>query len=91
MVMARAGTGIQDAPLPEYWLRIALPNVLGDVQRDVIEMACVEECCPMPQLLLAVATRTRLASPTAQEIDVTLTSEIEAVTSAADKCACRTD
>jgi hypothetical protein len=45
----------------------------------------------MSQLLSAVATRNRLASPAGQEIDVTLTGQIEAVAIAADECVCPSD
>ena len=83
--MTRATTGIEDAPRPS----IALLNMLGDRRRDIFEMPCVEECCPMPQLLRAVATHSRLATPAAYEIDVALTGQIEAVTIAADECAGR--
>ena len=51
---------------PRISAGIALLNVLRDLRRDVIEMACVEECCPMPQLFRAVATRSGLVCPVAQ-------------------------
>ena len=87
--MSRARAGIQDAPLAGHRLCAALLNLLRDYRRDAIEMACVEECCSIPQLLRAVATRSRLAFPTAQEVDVALAGHIEAVAVPADECACR--
>jgi hypothetical protein len=65
-MMSRARTRIQDAPFPEHSLGIAMPKVLCYPRRNGIEMACVEECCPIPQLLRAIASRRRLASSAAQ-------------------------
>jgi hypothetical protein len=61
-MMSRARTRIQDAPFLEYSLGIALPKVLCYLRRNGIEMACAEECCPISQLLRAIAARRGLAS-----------------------------
>jgi hypothetical protein len=55
---------------------------------DVIEMLCVEECCPLPQLLRVVAFECRSPSLVTQDIDVSLTGEIKAAAIAADQRAC---
>src|SRR3974377_43635 len=65
-MMPRARTGIQDAPLPEDRLHIALQKILWDRRYDVIEMACGEEFRPMPQLLRAIAARSWLTFSAAQ-------------------------
>jgi hypothetical protein len=36
--MTRATTGIEDAPLTEYWLGITLLNVLDYLRRQAVEM-----------------------------------------------------
>ena len=55
---------------------------------DVIELPCVEECCPLAQLLRVVAFECRSPSVVTQEIDVSLSGEIKAEAIAADQRAC---
>jgi hypothetical protein len=88
-MMSRARPGIEDAPSPECGLGFALLNVLHDRGCDWVKIASIEECSAVPQLHCAVAARGRAASPTAQETDVPLTGEVEAVAIAANECACR--
>ena len=88
-VMPCARAGVQDAPFPEYRLGIALLNVLHDRRRDRVEMAFIEECNAVAQLLWTIATRSGLASPASQKIDVAFAGQIEAMVITADECACR--
>jgi hypothetical protein len=88
-VIPCAEAGVQDTPLAGCGLRVGLIDVLGDRRRDGIEMACVEECRAVPQLRRGVAARSRPASPTAQEIDVALAGNVEAMVVAADENARR--
>jgi hypothetical protein len=52
-------------------------------------MACVKEVRAVPQLHRAVAGGGRTTSPTAQEIDVALAGEVEAMVISADERARR--
>ena len=73
----------------ERVLGIGLGDLRDNRRSDSVKVACVEEYRPMPQLRRAVAARSRTASPTSQEIDVTLSGEIEAVFVPADERAGR--
>jgi hypothetical protein len=50
-----------------------------------VKMACIEEFRPVSQLGRVVAARSRTASPISQEIDVSLSGEIETVPIPADE------
>jgi hypothetical protein len=88
-VVPCAEAHVQDTPLAGCGLRVGLIGLLGDRRRDGIEMARVEECGAVPQLRRGVAARSRPASPTAQEIDVALAGNVEAMMAAADERARR--
>ncbi len=88
-VMARTRAGVQNAQSAELASGIELCEPLGNRRRNAVEMTCVEEFRPVPQLRHAIAPRSRLASPLAQEIDVTLSGEIETMSVSADERAGR--
>jgi len=87
--MARTRAGVQNAQSAELASGIVLCEPLGNRRRNAVKMTCVEEFRPVPQLRRAIAARSRLASPLAQEIDVTLSGEIETMSVSADERAGR--
>src|SRR5882724_10516765 len=87
--MARTRAGVQNAQSAELASGIELCEPLGNRRRNAVEMTCVEEFRPLPQLRHAIAPRSRLASPLAQEIDVTLSGEVETMSVSADERAGR--
>ena len=84
-VMARPGTGIHDVPSASR-RSLDLPD---DRRRERVEVSRTEELRAVPELQRAIPARSRVAAPTAQEIDVALAGEIETVAVSADECACR--
>jgi hypothetical protein len=84
-VMASTGPGVQDAPRPEHALGIGLRDVRDNRRGNGVKMACIEEFRPVSQLGRVVAARSRTASPMSQEIDVSLSGEIETVPIPADE------
>jgi len=66
-------------------LGIGLREPLGNHRRNAVKVTCAEEFRPVPQLRRAIAARSRPASPAAQEIDVTLSGEIETMSVSADE------
>lgn len=87
--MSGPEAGIEDAPLTERQLGTRLKHVFSNRRRDGVEMARAKECRAVTQLRRTVATRSRTASSTAQEIDIALAGAIEAMAIAADERASR--
>jgi hypothetical protein len=87
--MACTRAGVQNAQSAELASGIELCEPLGNRRRNAVKMTRVEEFRPVPQLRHAIAARSRLASPLAQEIDVTLSGEIETMSVSADERAGR--
>jgi len=87
--MPGAEAAIQYMPAAIWWLCACMLHMAGDCRCDDVEMPCVQERSAVSQLCRTIATGGGPASPAAQQIDVALAGEIEAMAIAADERAFR--